>query len=141
MKVASNVPTLAPAVRNSQPAAPAEAPPTDRYVSSEGQKSSFPLGKIVKIAAVAAVTGVIGQAAGNVGGIAGGFIGGVVGVGTGMFAIGQFGNGKGGEGLIYPIAGAAIGGLGGAILGAIGGGHGMAVGAAAGAAAAAAAFR
>lgn len=66
------------------------------------------------------------------GGFGGSTVGAITGLVTGAFIIGQFGDGKGGEGLVYPVAGAVIGGIGGAVLGAFGGDHMSWVGAAAG---------
>ena len=66
------------------------------------------------------------------GGFGGATVGTITGLATGMMILGPSGNGKGADGLVYPLAGAVIGGIGGAVLGAFGGDHMALVGAAAG---------
>lgn len=82
----------------------------------------------------------LGSAA-SMGGFGGATVGAITGLGTGMFILSRFGDGKGGEGIVYPIAGAVIGGVGGLVLGAIGGDSTQWVGAAAGGLAALQALR
>lgn len=119
--------------------APAQAAENSTF---EGAKDTFVSGAaLASKCAVAALAGFgLGSAASG-GGFGGGTVGLITGAGTGMFITAPMGNGKGGEGLIYPVIGAAVGGVAGAVVGAVGGSYMPWVGAAAAGLAALQTFR
>ncbi len=120
----------APRLQTLRPSALAK-PATDEVTLSSNDTFSRAAKLTVGTGVGAALGFGLGTAA-AFGGFAGGTVGALTGAVTGAFIIGRLGDGKGGDGLIYPIAGAAIGGIGGAVLGAIGGDYMGWVGAAAG---------
>jgi hypothetical protein len=125
MNILTNqAPRVSPQRQNALPKANSD------QVTFSGGGDSF-----VKTAIGTGIGSAIGFGLGSaaaMGGFAGGTVGALTGLATGTFILARLGDGKGGEGLIYPIAGAAIGGIGGAVLGALGGSHMSWVGAAAG---------
>lgn len=115
------------------PQTPAQPPtPEEQFVpSGDPQPPSRNWGKIVVKTAVATGMGALfgaGMAAGGPGGLISGLVGGGL---LGATAIGPMGNGKGAEGLIYPVAGLAAGATAGAVAGLMGLPHGALIGGAA----------
>lgn len=111
----------------------ATSPAPSTVSSSTTQKDTFT--RAAKVAAGTGIGAAVGFGLGSaaaMGGFGGGTVGALAGVVTGALIASRFGDGKGAEGLLYPVAGAAIGGIGGAVLGAIGGDHVGWIGAAAG---------
>lgn len=95
--------------------------PQDGFTASRGDFKGPRIA--VGLVGVAAATGIgygLGAAA-SVGGFAGAVVGGLNGLVTGIIIAGPMGNGKGAEGLAYPLAGAVVGLVGGATVGAFGG--------------------
>lgn len=125
-----NIITSGPRVQNLRPASLPAAASQDVTLSSNDTFT-----RTAKVATGAGIGAAIGFGLGSaaaMGGFGGGTVGALTGVVTGALIASRFGDGKGAEGLVYPVAGAAIGGIGGAILGAIGGDHAGWIGAAAG---------
>lgn len=120
-----------PRVQNWRPAKHQPVPKEDTFSLSSGDSFA----KTAKVGIGTGIGAAVGFGLGSaaaMGGFGGGTVGAIAGLATGTFILSRFGDGKGGEGLIYPLAGAAIGGISGAVLGAIGGDHMAWVGAAAG---------
>ena len=125
----------APRVQSFRPAAP--QPASEQVTLSSGDSFT----KTAVGSGIGAAVGFGLGTAAAIGGFGGATVGAITGLVTGAFILGRLGDGKGGEGLVYPVAGALVGGIGGAVLGALGGDHMAWVGAAAGGVAALQALR
>jgi len=95
--------------------------PQDGYTASGGDfKGPRVAAGLVGVAAATGIGYGLGSAA-SMGGFAGAVVGGITGLVTTAIIAAPMGNGKGGEGLIYPLGGAVVGLVGGAVVGAFGG--------------------
>lgn len=121
--------------RQPQYSATPKPPAAEPAFSSGGGEPNDTFKKAAKVVVGTGIAAAIGYGLGSAasgGGLGGGTVGMLTGAASGMFIASPMGDGKGADGLIYPVAGVVVGGIGGAVLGAFGGGHMPWVGAAAG---------